>query len=174
MNAVRLGFALVAFAAGALAAVAGAPRPPLAADEVSAVELATWIRDRRAALVVVDTRSSEAFDDGRVPGARALADLDVATLDAGATLVIVADRDADADIVAAVRRDAGQRRVLRLRGGFAAWNSDVLYPAVRGDASARQRREYDERAALALWFGGAPRRVDAGATLPGKRSRRGC
>ena len=47
---VRAVLALLARVAGSLAAVAGNIAPPPAADEVSAVELAQWIRDRRPGL----------------------------------------------------------------------------------------------------------------------------
>ena len=39
--------ATLAIGAAALAAIARTPEPPLAQDEVSAVELAGWIRARR-------------------------------------------------------------------------------------------------------------------------------
>ena len=66
--------AFATFAIGGLAAVAGSSQPPLAGDEVAAVDLAGWLRERREKLRVLDARSADAFDAGHLPGARRLAD----------------------------------------------------------------------------------------------------
>src|SRR4051794_30967132 len=80
-------FAVVAVTLGALAAIAGSPyRAPkvrvdvarLAAevaeerDHVTAIELATWIKDREPGLRIVDLRPTAAFDADHVPSAEAV------------------------------------------------------------------------------------------------------
>jgi len=173
MNAVRTTLALAALALGTLAAIAASPLPPLAGDEVAAVDLAVWLRDRRAGLLVVDARSAEAMAHDRLPGARRLADVDTAMLHAADTVVVYADRDVDARLLDTLRRSAGTR-YLRLHGGIEAWNDDVRYPVVRGDASAAQRQRFETRAQLSRYFGGTPRRLDPGAANGRPRSRQGC
>jgi hypothetical protein len=160
--------AALAIGAAALAALARQPEPPLSSDEVSAVELAGWIRDRRPGLVIVDLRGTAAMQRGALPGARTVDEL----VDSGIgldTLVIYADRQADA---ATMRGFA--RRVLMLRGGIEAWNAQVLFPVVRADASTAQRREFEARAKLSRYFGGSPRVLEPGARRQPGRSRRGC
>ena len=160
----KIALAIVALAAGALAAVARTPEPAPAPDEISAAELATWIRDRQPGLLLVDLRP-DATD--RLPGAGPLTEADRGAVD---TLVAYADRNVDPDAVEALHA----RRVLRLRGGVAAWNAEVLFPTLRADASGRQRLEFESRARLSRYFGGSPRVLDPGASPDRGRSRRGC
>jgi len=171
MNAVRTTLACLALAAGGLAAVAGSAEPPLAADEIAAVDLAQRIVDRQAALVVVDVRDADTIAQDRIPGARPLDG--IGALPADATVVVYGERGVDARVAESLRASTGATRVLRLHGGYDAWNGEVLFPTVRDDATAAQQRRFAERAALARYFGGTPRRIDAGAPLP-TRSRRGC
>ena len=163
--------ALLALVAATLAAIAGEAAPPPTADEVSAVDLALWIRDRRPGLLVVDARATEAFDADRVPGALLLEDVDADALGAADTVVVYADARADAG---ALRGLANARHVLRLHGGMTAWNDEVLFPALRADANAKQQRDFMARAQLSRYFGGAPRLLDPGASATRGRSRRGC
>jgi rhodanese-related sulfurtransferase len=167
----RAMLALLALGMGTLAAVAGNVAPPPAADEVSAIDLAQWIRERRPGLLVVDARAAEAFDRDRLPGARLIADIDADALRSADTVVVYADARADA---AALRGLSNVPRVLRLHGGIAAWNEDVLFPVLRADASARQQRDFATRALLSRYFGGSPRLLDPGASPARGRSRHGC
>jgi len=167
----RVMLALLALVTGALAAIAGTAAPPPAADEVTAAELAQWIRDRQPGLLIVDVRSAEAFDRDRLPGARLLADIDANALRSADTVVVYADARADA---AVLRGMSNLPRVLRLHGGIAAWNEEVLFPVLRADASARQQRDFATRALLSRYFGGSPQLLDPGASPARGRSRRGC
>ena len=167
----RAMLALLALVAGTLAAIAGGTDPAPAADEVSAVDLAQWIRDRRPGLLVVDARAAEAFDRDRLPGAQLLADVDADAIGSADTIVVYADTRADAG---ALRQLSNAPRVLRLNGGIAAWNEDVLFPVLRADASERAQRDFTARALLSRYFGGSPRLLDPGATPARGRSRRGC
>jgi rhodanese-related sulfurtransferase len=167
----RAMLALLALVAGSLAAIAGGVDPPPAADEVSAVDLAQWIRDRRPGLLVVDARAAEAFDRDHLPGAHLLADVDADAIGLADTIVVYADTRADAG---ALRGLSKAPRVLRLHGGIAAWNEDVLFPVLRADASERARRDFNARASLSRYFGGSPRLLDPGAAPARGRSRRGC
>lgn len=163
--------ALIALVAGGFAAIAGDVRPSPASDEVSAIELATWIRDRRPGLLVLDLRSPEAFERNRLPGAQRWPDVAAGAIDAAGTIVVYADAQADASLF---RGSAGTRDVLRLHGGVEAWNEDVLFPALRAGAGPQQQRDFMRRASLSRYFGGTPRVLDAGAAPVRSGSRRGC
>jgi len=122
-------------------------------------------------LLVVDARTTEAFDHDRLPGARLLEDVDADALASADTVVVYADSSTDAG---ALRGLPSTRHVLRLHGGIAAWNDQVLFPVLRADANERQQRDFAARAQLSRYFGGSPRRLDPGAAIPRVRSRRGC
>jgi rhodanese-related sulfurtransferase len=168
---VRIVLGLLALAAGTLAAIAGSVVPPPAADEVSAVVLAQWIRDRRPGLLVVDARAAEAFDLDRLPSARPIADIDADALRSADTVVVYADGRAEAD---ALHGLSNGLRVLRLQGGLAAWNEEVIFPVLRADAGARQQRDFATRATLSRYFGGSPHLLNPGASAARARSRKGC
>lgn len=159
--------AALAICAAALAALARSPEPPPAPDEISAVELAGWIGARRPGLVVLDTRTPDAMERDGLPGARPVAGFDGADVD---TVVLYGDRRVDQ----APPLRGNPQRVLRLRGGIAAWNEDVLFPVIRSDASEQLQREFAHRAQLSRYFGGSPRVLDPGAQARRTRSRRGC
>jgi hypothetical protein len=107
--------AVTAALLGVLALFAGTPSPAkldvgaLAAeivredDHVTAIELAQWIRDRKAGLRVFDLRTAEEFDEYHVPTAKRVA------LDA-----LVSMRFTPADTI--VRHDRARLRRRRARG----------------------------------------------------------
>ncbi|MEO8671171.1 MAG: rhodanese-like domain-containing protein [Tahibacter sp.] len=175
MNAnLRRGLVLMALCAGGLAAHVGTPQPPLAADEVSAGQLAEWIRARRPGIRVLDTRDAEAMERDRLPTARAANDVDADAIASGDTVVVYAERRIDEAAVETLRQRLHWRGVLRLHGGVEAWNAEVLFPVLRSDASARQQQDFVARAQLSRYFGGTPRVLDPGAAREHPRSRRGC
>lgn len=153
--------AVTAALLGVLAVFAGAPSPAkldvraLAAeivredDHVTAIELAQWIRGRKAGLRVFDLRTAEEFDEYHVPTAKRLA------LDAlvsmrfapGDTIVLVSDGGAHAAQAWVLLRASGASHVYFLRGGLGEWLDDVMNP-IGAPADV---------AALSRYFGGVPR-----------------
>ena len=101
--------AAIALTLGALAPFAGSPYKQ---KEVSAVDLAFWIRDRKPGLRVIDLRSQQEFDAAHVPTSIRATAIRPAENE---TIVVVAGND--------VRFD--HPHVYVLRGGIAAWTSEV-------------------------------------------------
>ena len=175
MNTIaRTLFVLLALIAGSLAAIARSPEPSPAADEITAVALAEWIRDRQPGLAVLDTRVAGAMTRDRVPGARSAIGFDFGALSAGDTVVVYAEKDVDEETAERLRQQLRSRTLLRLHGGVEAWNDEVLFPVVRADASRGQQRAFATRAQLSRYFGGTPRVLEPGAAPNRSRSRRGC
>lgn len=167
----RVLLAALALVAATFAAVAGDALPPLGADEISAVDLALWIRERRPHVVIVDARAVEEFDQDRIPGAQLAKDVAAVALTSADTIVVYTGAGADAGALLGMSRAP---RILRLHGGISAWNDEVIFPVLRADANATQRRDFAARAQLSRYFGGAPRLLDPGASPARGRSRRGC
>lgn len=174
---IRRTLAIVAAAAGVLAAVSGSPyraeratvdvahlAKAVAAEEdhVTALELAQWIRDRKAGLRIVDLRTAQSFAEYHLPRSERVpleALLATPTRDAD-TLVLISDGGAHAAQAWVFLRALGHRRVYFLRGGIGEWLDDVMSPAQPSD--------------LTRYFGGMPRAdVDRGTTAAAIR-RRGC
>lgn len=174
MSRLRLLFATAALVAGVCAAIAATPQPPLRDDEVAAVDLAVWIRERRDGLLVLDVRDTEGYEDGAVAGARRVAQFANEASSTTDLVVVYAQTQLDDVAFDALRRRFPQATVRRLRGGLRAWTDEVLYPSIRADAPARVRDAFSERAALSRYFGGTPRRIAPGESPAQPRSRRGC
>lgn len=203
---VRRLLAAIAVVFGGLAAVSGSPphfeeayagRLDVAGlaheiadekDHVTALQLAQWIRDRKAGLRVVDVRPSDEREEGRIPTAEVV---DLGTLVRTAfrpteTIVLYSTEGVHAGQAWVLLRARGHRAVFFLRGGWSAWFEEVMYPTLEENASAEARTAFAHAATLSRYFGGVPR---TGAKQPSQtqpneqktgprdrtpRQRRGC
>jgi rhodanese-related sulfurtransferase len=122
-------------------------------DHVTALELAQWIRDRKAGLRVLDVRSASEFAAYHIPSAEWMPLTALASLPAsdGETLVLYSEGGAHAAQGWVLLRANGHRHVYFLRGGLLDWMEDVMSPALPADTSRARV------AALSRYFGGAPR-----------------
>ena len=174
MSRSRKPWVVAAMAFGLFAAIAGEPRPAPAADEVTALELAGWLRQQRPHLLVLDLRPADAMEGGKLPGARALDQVEPGALGAAQRIILVAEGDiAEADVAALRQRWPGVA-LRRLHGGLRAWNAEVMAPVIRADAPPAQQAAFARRAALSRYFGGTPQVLDAAALAARPRSRQGC
>jgi rhodanese-related sulfurtransferase len=185
------GFGATAAVLGALAFVVGTPvRPqrvardtvvsaatrdaldgtPSSSEEISALQLAQWIRDGRPGLRVLDLRDSSAFETRHIPSAESFELMELSSVlpRAGETVVLYSDDDLRDAQGAAWLAGAGHARVHVVRGGMSAWMKEVIDPVVQGDSAAAV-------AALSRYFGGVPRaattRDDARATRTTPKAR---
>jgi rhodanese-related sulfurtransferase len=148
-NARRLAryLAGVAIALGLLAAFVGSPRKQSNArldldrlartvesddDNVTAVELGDWIRNRRANLRIVDVRDSTEFADYHIPTAEriALSDLTSGPFRKDETVVLYSGGDGRAAQGWVFLRAMGFTRVYFLKGGLYDWLDEVMNPAI--------------------------------------------
>jgi rhodanese-related sulfurtransferase len=135
-------------------------------DHVTAIELATWIKDRKPGLRILDLRSEDEFDEYHVPRAErvaldAVVSMRFAPTD---TIVLVSDGGAHAAQGWVFLRARGLAHVYFLRGGLGEWIDEIMNPA---GASA-------EVAALSRYFGGVPRKGTATKSSVAAIRRRGC
>lgn len=153
-------------------------------DHVDALQLATWIRDARPGLRILDVR--ERLDDDStlyaIPGAERVALGDVAdlTIAPNEHVVLYSDGGAHAAQAWVILRARGFHNVHVLRDGLAAWEDDVLSPAMPAVSDSLTAKRFAEIRALSLWFGGRPHTAGAfeqGTTLrptAPRRRRRTC
>jgi len=124
-------------------------------DHVTAVELATWIKDRKPGLRVIDVRTAAEFDRYHVPTAERMA-LDALVTTAfkdDETVVLYSDGGAHAAQAWVFLRARGHRQVYFLRGGLADWLDEVMNPALSPDATPDARSRV---VAISRYFGGTP------------------
>jgi rhodanese-related sulfurtransferase len=133
----RWTLAAAAAVLGAFALLAGSPYLEHH-DRVDAETLATWIKDRKPGLHVVDVRSQTEFDAYHIPTSHRIApeSLSSNSFSPTDTVVLVSE--------GAVLPQGRDYHVYFLRGGVQAWRDKVLAPK--------------QATPLSRYFGGARRR----------------
>ena len=138
--------AIVALALGAAAPFAGSPYRSargsvdvaslagvIARDEdhVTALELATWIHDRKSGLRIIDVREPVEFAAYRIPAAEnvPLAHFSRLSVKPEDTVVLYSGGGAHAAQAWVFVRALGHRQVFFLSGGLNEWIDDVMNPA---------------------------------------------
>jgi rhodanese-related sulfurtransferase len=153
----RRALAAIALIGGLLAAVP-APRPKVDVqrlataierqeDHVTAIELARWLRDRKAGLRIVDLRTPAEFANYHLPRAenRSIELLTTMRFSDAETVVLISDGGAHAAQGWVLLEALGHRNVYFLRGGLQEWLDDVI------------RAKSAEGKELSRYFGGERR-----------------
>lgn len=127
-------------------------------DHVTALELAQWIRDRKAGLRIVDLRDSAAFDDYHLPRSERIAieDLPSARFAPEETIVLISEAGGHAAQGWVLLQVAGHRNAFFLRGGIAEWVDDVMTPTLAVNATPAEAAAFQPVSALSRYFGGSP------------------
>lgn len=101
-------------------------------DHVTARELATWIREKRA-LHVFDLRTRREFDESHLPNARhaSIEALVAMPFAADDTIVLYSEGGAHAAQAWVLLRAAGHERVYFLKGGLREWTDYFGTPQSR-------------------------------------------
>ena len=163
----------IAIVLGLLAAFVGSPRKQANArvdldtiaktvesddDNVTAVELGGWIRNRRSNLRIVDVRDSAEFEDYHIPTAEriALGDLTSTPFRKDETVVLYSGGDGRAAQGWVFLRAMGFTRVYFLKGGLYEWLDEVMNPAISASASESEQAEFKKVSEISRYFGGAP------------------
>jgi uncharacterized membrane protein YedE/YeeE/rhodanese-related sulfurtransferase len=159
--------AATAIALGVVAAVAGSPYPAAtargfstalrASDRVTATEVASWIKDRRPGLRIIDLRSASTFDDYHVPTAEqhSVESLTMLSVSRDETLVLYGSDERQA--VEALTIVRGRAQAFILSGGVTSWLDEVMSPTLPANASTQQTAAFARVSELSRYFGGTPR-----------------
>ena len=134
-------------------------------DHVTAVELARWVKERRANLRIVDVRPAAEYDLYHVPTAEriSLGALVNTRFDDAETIVLYSEGGAHAAQAWVLLRALGITKVYFLRGGLNEWLDEVMTPTLSADATDAERAEFDRVAELSRYFGGVPQRGERAA-----------
>ncbi len=132
MSPVQRTLASLAILGGALAPFAGSPYLP---RHVDALQLASWIKERKPGLRIVDARPLPEFNAYHIPGSEHVSRADLATMQIRPTETVVVITD----------------EILR------GWSDEVMQPTLAPDASPEAKAAFERTAAISRYFGGAPR-----------------
>jgi len=130
--------------------------PPIRAVPITPLALAEALVRRDPGLLVLDVRTVRPLDGIGIPGA-VLTDMSAAgelirATGAPVRIVYVDATGAITDVPAGWPRG---RSYEVLKGGYAAWEAEVLTPAVAADASLTERERVARQHQLAAFFSGA-------------------
>jgi rhodanese-related sulfurtransferase len=169
--ALAAGAALLGALAGVVALTgnrAGVFDRPLPAliqgHQLTALELAGWLRDRKPNLTILDVRpDSAAFADFHLPRALHISFDRLREVAPGPGVVVVY---ADGSDLAArawlVLRALGHDSVRVMPDGVGSWLADILNPRLPSDATPGARAAFAAQAELSRYFGGLPRVMTPG------------
>ncbi|MGK9369869.1 rhodanese-like domain-containing protein [Melioribacter sp. Ez-97] len=166
--------AVLAFALGFFALIIGSPSDnrhlKINAKEISLelrnekniirpVELADWIIKGKVDFIVLDVREENKYDEYHIPGAMNVSSESV--LEAGLMkndkILIYGDDDILTAEAWFLLKSAGYKNVYILKGGMKGWQTDVLYPTLKADASEAEKTEFEKMKQVSFYFGGEPR-----------------
>ncbi len=183
---IHRGLAAAALVLATLAAVTGdasSSGTSRVGAEVTALELAGWIREARPNLRVLDLRDARAFESFAIPGAERMSAAELARVrwEREANIVVYSDSESTSRNATEVLRSAGVRNAYVLRGGVAEWVSTIAAPVLPANPSPEQAAISRDIAEMSRWFGGVPRVGDPVSTTGdslrealGRIRRRGC
>jgi hypothetical protein len=132
MSPVRRTLAGLAIVGGALAPFAGNPYLP---RDVDALQLASWIKERKPGLRLIDARPLQEFNAYHIPGSEHVSAAELATMQFRPTETVVVITE----------------EIIR------GWSDEVMNPTVAPDASPEAKAAFERAAALSRYFGGVPR-----------------
>jgi rhodanese-related sulfurtransferase len=159
-------------------------------DQLSAIELAVWLRDRRPNLRIIDLRDSAEYEDYHVPRAEriSLGKLPDTRFAKDEIVVLYSGADGRAAQGWVFLRALGQGRTFFIRGGIDEWERQVMSPSIAPGAPPKEKAEFERVAEISRYFGGTPairerplpmkeqmkRMQTTSSEPPRERRRRGC
>ena len=125
-------------------------------EEVTPVELARWIKEKKDGLRVIDLREPAEYTAYHIPTAQQFSADVITPSEKPATLVLYSDTGSarDKEFAEALLPEGSTRQILVLRGGVNAWLHDIMLPRLPPNASTEQRQSYEDRRELSQYFGG--------------------
>lgn len=128
-------------------------------DHVTPPELAGWIVEGRSDYRLLDLRPEKDFAEYHIPTAEnvQLSGLQEYPLLRNEKIVLYSEGGIHAAQAWLLLQAQGYRGVYTVLGGLDGWKDEVLFPALRTDASPAERARFERAAALAQFFGGQAR-----------------
>ena len=135
--------------------------------DVTALEVARWIREGRRGLRVVDLRSATEYDGYHIPGAESLSltELSEGRFAPDETVVLYDEDGTQAATGRLLLRAAKVENVYFVVGGLTAWIEQVIEATLASSASPAERTAFEDVAELSRYFGGTPRILEPGDEL---------
>jgi rhodanese-related sulfurtransferase len=140
-------------------------------DRVSVEELAGWLIEERADFVLIDVRSPDDVEQGRIGDAENIPIVELVTAEALETLptdrkIVVYSNGSENSAKASVLLRLAGFDSLVLAGGYNAWHARILNPDIPAEELDGESLQVSEQRAYACYFvgerSGAAERPEAG------------
>lgn len=162
--------ALVVFIFGILAALTGEFDPTdqninklaklveTEGDHISTDSLAYWIMTSRQ-MRIIDLRDSYDYVNYHIPGAElmTLSELIRSPIRKDELVILYSEGGIHAGQAWVMLKAKGFQKVFIISGGLAAWRSEILSPVLSLNATESEKRIFEQRSKMSLYFGGSPK-----------------
>ncbi|MEO8360594.1 MAG: rhodanese-like domain-containing protein [Vicinamibacteria bacterium] len=173
MTVLRRALLVTAASLGSLAALVSIASPggrgtaesgsKLNAREITSIQLADWIKDRKPGLRILDVRSAADFDVFHLPGSLSAPLGGPPSIELGKRDVVVVYSEEDLDLGEALAslRSPAVAEAFALRRGLNGWLDEVMNPVLLAGSNTEDKAAFEKAAELSRYFGGVPRVLDA-------------
>jgi rhodanese-related sulfurtransferase len=127
-------------------------------DHIEPSELAMLIRDGTTTVQLIDLRDSIMFARYHIPGARlmTLTVLVNGGVHRNESIVIYSQGGTHASQAWVLLKSKNYPNVRTLLGGMNAWNEEILFPNLSPGADDIEKKNFEEKKTMSLFFGGQP------------------
>jgi rhodanese-related sulfurtransferase len=127
-------------------------------DYIESSQLAEWLMEKKADLIVFDVRTVAEFNDYHIPSARDITILEnhVETIPLDQTIVIYSENNVSAIERWLELKHYGYEKVYLLEGGIRSWVEEILFPDL-SNQSGLGEAAIEKINKTSLYFGGKPK-----------------
>jgi rhodanese-related sulfurtransferase len=127
-------------------------------DHIGPFELARSIRDGTERIQLIDLRDSIVFARYHIPGAQRMTLMMLVneSVHRNESIVIYSQGGTHAAQAWVLLKSKNYPNVRTLLGGMNAWNEEILFPKLPPGADDIEKKNFEEKKALSVFFGGRP------------------
>lgn len=126
-------------------------------DHVLPDSLAVWLMNEKP-MRIIHLGDSSSYSRYHIPGAelKSLPDLLHSTLKKNELIILYSEGGIHAGQAWVLLKAKNFKNVYTMHGGLSAWRSEILFPRLSPDAKDAEKKRFEERSKISLYFGGQP------------------
>lgn len=126
-------------------------------DHVLPDSLAYWIMQQKP-MCIIHLGDSTSYSKYHIPGAElmTLPDLIHSSMRKNELIILYSEGGIHAAQAWVLLKTKNVQNIYTMHGGLSAWRSEILFPKLLPDATEEERKRFEERSKISLFFGGQP------------------